>query len=94
MLSAKEPSILEDEINRQMNVLASIDVESNDEDYNEQLERVSKLYKIKAENKADRVSKDTLALVGANLLGILLIISTEREHVITSRAMGMLAKPK
>lgn len=92
MLSANQPSPLNDEINRAMAELGSTQFDS--EEYDKQLERVSKLYKIKAEDKPNRVSKDTLALVGANLLGILLIISTEREHVITSRAMGMLAKPK
>jgi hypothetical protein len=39
-----------------------------------------------------RVSWDTWALVGANLLGIVLIIGHERANVVTSKALGFVSK--
>lgn len=64
------------------------------EEYATILERVTRLHKLKQEETASGVSKDTLVIVGANLLGILLIIRHEHVNVITSRAMGMIVKPK
>jgi len=40
------------------------------------------------------VSRDTLAVIGANLLGILMIIKHENVNVITSRAMGLILSPR
>lgn len=36
------------------------------------------------------VSRDTLVLAGANLLGIVLIVGHERAHVVTSKAIGFI----
>lgn len=36
------------------------------------------------------VSRDTLVLAGANLLGIILIVGHERAHVVTSKAIGFI----
>lgn len=43
-------------------------------------------------DKPDRVSKDTLAIIGANLAGIAIIIGYERLNVITSKAIGFVSK--
>lgn len=84
------PSLLEKQIDR---ALADLDTHAIDsEEYGEILDRLSKLHDL--QEKPDRVTRDTLALVGANLLGILLIIRHEHVNVITSRAMGVLQKPK
>jgi hypothetical protein len=40
------------------------------------------------------VSKDTLTLVAGNLLGILLIIKHEHVNVITSKALGLILRPR
>jgi hypothetical protein len=40
------------------------------------------------------VSKDTIALIAGNLLGILLIIKHEHVNVITSKALGLLLRPR
>ena len=40
------------------------------------------------------VSKDTLALIAGNLLGILLIIKHEHVNVITSKAMGLIIRAR
>ena len=40
------------------------------------------------------VSPDTLAIVGGNLLGILLIVGYEQKHVVASKGLALLLKTK
>lgn len=63
-------------------------------DYVKAMETVFKLHRLIEEDKSSTVSKDTLAVVIGNLLGILLIIMHEDVNVITSRALGLLLKPR
>lgn len=63
-------------------------------EYYEMLTLVDKLQKMKDDKKSSSPSKDTLALIFGNLLGIILIIKHENVNVITSRAMQLLIKPK
>ena len=56
-------------------------------------DQLNKLYAIKERNK-DRVSLDTLATVGGNLAGILLIVNYEHANVLTSKALGLLLRTK
>jgi hypothetical protein len=42
--------------------------------------------------KPDSISKDTLAIIGANLAGIALILGYERLNIITSKAIGFVNK--
>jgi hypothetical protein len=44
--------------------------------------------------KRPSVSPDTMATIGANLLGILMVLNYERAHVLTSKAMSMLHRIK
>jgi hypothetical protein len=64
------------------------------EEYLKALDIVYRLHKMVQEEKPNFVSRDTLVLAGANLLGILLIIRHEHVNVITSRAMNMVIKPR
>lgn len=64
------------------------------DDYVRTLEALVKLHKMKTEEKSSSVSKDTLAIVGGNLLGIFMILRHEHVNVITSRAVGLLLKPR
>lgn len=56
--------------------------------------QLDSLYKIKAQNKPDRVSKDALLAVCANLAGIGLILSYEHAHVVTSKALSFVTKTR
>lgn len=69
-------------------------LEETHEEYGKILEHLVKLHKMKEEEKPSRVSPDTMLTVGANLVGILLIIRHEHVNVITSRAMSTLIRPK
>jgi hypothetical protein len=89
---SKTPTRLETTIDKAMTMLDDLDIASDE--YATVLERVTTLYEIKDKEKPDRVSLDTVAVIGANLLGIMLIIRHEHVNVITSRAMGLVMKPK
>jgi hypothetical protein len=86
----KEPSRLEKAIERTQQELANEPVLSDE--YAEILERMSKLHRMKTDETSSPVSKDTLAIIGANLLGILIIVKHEHLNVITTRAMNMIPK--
>lgn len=47
-----------------------------------------------AKPESRRVSPDTIALIGANLVGLLLVMNYERMHVIASKAFGLLVRTK
>lgn len=68
--------------------------EVSSDEYDEVLNRLSKLYELKENTTPRRVSPDTWVMAAANLTGILLVIRHEHLNVITSRAMGMLPKLK
>lgn len=86
----KEPTLLETATDKALLALDKKEVASTD--YNKILDVVSTLHKMKTAERANRVSADTMAIVGANLLGIIMIIRYEHANVITSRAMNMVQK--
>lgn len=76
------------------------EVKCESEEYAKLVDHLAKLYKMKEIDAAvraevensRRVSPDTMAIVGANLLGILMIIGHERANVIATKALGLLTK--
>ena len=77
------------EIDRAFRELRSHEVGT--QEYSKVLDIVAKLHDMKEDQKPSQVSKDTLANIGANLLGILMII--KHEHVgnfISSRAFSLI----
>lgn len=65
-----------------------------DEDFGKNVDQVVKLYKLADENTAPRVSPDTLAMIAANLTGIVLILKHEHVNVIASKAFSLIPKLK
>lgn len=63
-----------------------------DPEYDTKLDQLTKLYAMKAQIPSRRLSADTLATVGANLAGILIIVGHERAHVVTSKALNFIMK--
>lgn len=96
MFTKKDPPLsdrlIESETVNALRVLKAHTV--NTEDYSKTLETIIKLRGLSKEEKSTGVSKDTLVLVGANLLGILMIIKHENVNVITSKALNMVMKPR
>lgn len=64
------------------------------EEYARLLDQSVKLHKMKTETQPRRPSPDTLILVAANILGILLVTRYERENIVTSKAFGLILKPR
>lgn len=69
-----------------LSALGELDnLETTSEKYGVTVDRISKLHKLKAEEKPKRsVSPDTVLVVAANIFGILWLARYERENVIKS----------
>jgi hypothetical protein len=83
--------LLEKEIAHGLRDLARHDV--NSEEYLKILDRLVSLHRIKEEDKSKFGSRDTLAVVFGNLLGIIMVVKHEHVNVITSRAFQLLLRP-
>lgn len=84
--------VLEDTIAAALKQL--IDTPLGTEEYATMVNQVTKLYELKKSNASQRVSPDTMWTVIGNLTGILLILNYERAHVVTSKAIGFVLKPR
>ncbi len=92
MLRAKEPTWLDREIERAQSRLS--EKEFGSEDYANCLAWVERLHELQMKEKSGGVSKETWAMIGANLLGILLIIGHEKANVVSANALRMVTKLK
>lgn len=68
--------------------------ESTSEEYGMIVDRVAKLHKLKSDERLKLPSMDTVLIIAANIFGILRITRYEREHPLTSKALGFGIKPK
>jgi len=68
--------------------------EGETEEYAKMVDNLKTLYTLKLEDKPDRVKLDTIAIVAGNLLGIIIIVGFEKSHVMTSKALSNLLKPR
>jgi hypothetical protein len=92
MLHRKQPSdtsldLLIDEVHQTMR-----DIPADTEEFKLALGRLKELHKLKDASRPPRVSPDTVLIVCANLLGIVIITQHEKLDVITSKATGFVQK--
>lgn len=64
--------------------------DAHSDEYAQMVNQLTKLYALKV--KPDRISKDTVAIICGNLVGIVLIIGYERTNIVTSKALNFLIK--
>lgn len=64
------------------------------DDYERLLAYLERLNEIKAKNRQEPVSRDTIALIAGNFLGIVAIVAYEQKHVMTSKAFGWITRPR
>lgn len=64
------------------------------ERYDELLTKLERLMTLRNQEKRNEISLDTVVVVCANLLGILIIVGYEQGHVVASRGLGLLLKSK
>lgn len=62
------------------------------EEYGLIVYQLGKLHELRDTKKSQPLSMDTLAIVSANILGIIIIVGHERMHVITSKALNFTLK--
>ena len=62
--------------------------------YQKMITNIDTLIKLKVIEKPDRMSKDTLAVVAGNLLGIVAIVAYEQRHVMQSKALGFILRSR
>ena len=67
-------------------------VNADSREYAEMANQLGKLYALR--QKTPRISPDTLLVVLGHLAGIIAILSYERTHVVTSKALGFVLKPR
>lgn len=87
-----ENSGLEEVIDAVQDRLLKADPPSDD--FAKTVDQLDKLYKIKTSSREDRVSKDVLLTVAANLAGIGLILGYERANVVASKALSFVLKSR
>lgn len=93
MFSKERPKyqlLIEDEIEA---LLRRLKTNHESEEYVKTLSHVERLHDM-LDKKSTVVSKDTWVSVGANLLGILMIIKHEHVNVISSKAMSFVPRLK
>lgn len=83
--------LLEEEITRSLRELKFHEAAS--EEYQKRMDRLVSLYRMKEEEKSKFGSRDNLAVIFGNLMGIFMIIKHENVNVITSKAMQLLLRP-
>lgn len=88
----EDPTQIVDLITTIQNEMATFATDS--EEYKTRLSSLERLYTLKQQEAPKRLSRDTMATVAANVLGILMIVSHERVHVITSKAFSHIYRPK
>lgn len=66
--------------------------DSDSQEYPTQLGYLERLNALKTAQRRNRVSPDQMALVGGNLLGILIIVAYEQKHAMVSKATGFLIR--
>jgi hypothetical protein len=64
----------------------------DDEEYAKTVDQIVKLHSIKTAPSPNRVSPDTMAIVGANLAGIAAVLFHEQAHVVASKAFSLIMK--
>lgn len=75
-------------------LILNLDTNTSSPEYSNQIDQLSKLYTIQANQATNGVSKETLLIVAGNLLGILVIVGYEHAHVVTSKALTFAGKLK
>ena len=87
-----KPNKLNQEIDRIISKLE--ETEPTEENYAIIAKNLLALHEANALNARAKVSPDVLLAVAANIGGILLILNYEKLGIITTKAMGLLAKNK
>lgn len=79
-------------VDKLLNTLMTYNPE--DKEFIDAMNHLDRITQMRAKDRPSPVSRDTMAIVIGNLLGILVIVAYEQKHVMTSKGLGQLLKPK
>ena len=85
-------SRFDEPINKVLDEMSRLNEDS--EAYSEHLKHLDKLTQLKERERSSGVDLNTVCLVAGNLLGILVIVAYEQKHVMASRGMNFILRPK
>lgn len=88
--SKKDSYTIDMEIDRCLNEMKIVSVDSKE--YREAATSLKLLYEARGVKPSNAISNETLVTVGANLLGILLVLNFERTGAVISKAFGMIGR--
>lgn len=89
-LFAHGESEYDKQVRRMLRELETTD--PNSEEYGRIVERLNKLQKMRAEDRPEKLSPNTAALVATNILGIVMIVRHEQFNVIATKALGFVLR--
>lgn len=88
----KKETEFDDEIER---ILAELNGEIvGTEEYSKRLVYLERLTDIRKKGEPEVVSGETILIVAGNVLGIMLIVFAEQNHVVVSKGLSFILKPK
>lgn len=64
------------------------------EKYTSLLAQLDRLTQLKDRERINKVSADTAWMVAGNLIGILIIVAYEQKHIIGSRGVNFILRPR
>lgn len=79
---------LDEEILRLL-ISMEVEMDKQSDEYVKTVDQFNKLYELRHKS---RISMETLATIGANLLGLVVIMNHERANVIASKAFALVKK--
>lgn len=88
----RKPSIVDEAIGKVLTEMRTYDADT--EEYKVAIDHLERLMKMRTEERRNRISPDTILIVAGNILCVLVVVGFERGHVMTSKAMGFVLKPK
>ena len=64
------------------------------DDYSKRLVYLERLAELRQKERPERISRDTYIVAGAGIIQVILIVFAEHNHVMVSKAFGLIHKPK
>jgi hypothetical protein len=88
----RKSSVLDEPITKALTDMKTYDLDTIE--YRAAIEHLEQLMKMKTEERRNRVSADTIAIIAGNVMVALIIVGYERGHVMTSKTMSFVLRPK
>lgn len=92
MLTNDADAPIDEQITSILDEMTVVGVSSDD--YPKYIGYLERLSAIKAKRRRDPLSRDAIAHIFGNLMGILIIVGYEQKHVLSSRAFEQLGRAK